>query len=260
MIKGYKMGNSEFKNKYDRSVLAEQAKNRSELFEHPSYKLEKQLANCISMGKYEKSKELLDKINDNRRAKLARNPLTSAQFSVVGSCTIFTRAAIKGGLIPEYAFTLSDLFIRELSSKKTIEAVNELEYKMLETFIDAVNDSVKSAENNKNYSSIIIKTINNIKASFMYDVSLHDLAKDVHVHPNYLSQAFKEETGRTVKEYYDNLRIKVIKKYLKYTDMSMTAIAGLFNFTSSSSFSSYFKRLTDMSPSKYRNESRYNSN
>lgn len=239
---------------YETSIATERAKNLYNSFEHSSLELEQLLARAIREGSRERALEFLDQINANERADLSSDPLRSVQFSLIASCAIFTRAAISGGLPSESAFILSDLFIRELDKLETIQELNELEYRMVEIFIHAVNNS--KSHDDVEYSHIVTRTRNNVQRNFMKKLSLSDVAEQVNVHPNYLAQQFKNETGQTIMEYYDSLRIEAICQYLNLTDMTMTELTELFDFSSSSHFSSFFKKHTKMSPSQYKKKSR----
>lgn len=238
---------------YEKSIAEERAKNLYRSFEHSSLELEQLLVEAISQGSLEKALEVLEQINANERAELSTDSLRSLQLSLIGSCTIFTRAAISGGVVSESAFILSDLFIRELDRTKTIEEATEIEYKMLIVFVNAVNQSQKGKENVQ-YSHIVTRARNIIQRNFMRRFSLAEIAEQVNLHPNYLSQQFKKETDQTIMEYYDELRTEAIGQYLAYTDMSMLDIANLFDFSSSAHFSYHFKKHTGKSPSTYRKD------
>ncbi len=238
---------------YEKSIAEERARNLYRSFEHSSLELEQLLVEAISQGSLAQALEALDQINANERAELSADELRSLQFSIIGSCTIFTRAAIAGGLASESAFILSDLFIREIDKAETIEEATEIEYKMLIVFVNAVNQSQKGEENVE-YSHIVTRARNIIQRNFMKRFTLADIAEQVNVHPNYLSQQFKKETNQTIMEYYDELRIEAIGQYLAYTDMTMLDIANLFDFSSSAHFSYNFKKHTGKSPSQYRKD------
>src|SRR6185437_11889183 len=83
-------------------------------FSHPSYQFEKELLHWVSQADEEKAAPLLKKINNLAKARLSDNPLRSLKNSLICSCTLFTRATIEAGVTPEYAFDLSDVFIRKV--------------------------------------------------------------------------------------------------------------------------------------------------
>ncbi len=83
-------------------------------------------------------------------------------------------------------------------------------------------------------------------------------ANQLCITPKYLSTIIKRISGRSVSEWIDNFVILEAKALLKYSDMSIQEIAYYLNFPNQSFFGSYFKRLTGMSPSQYKNSGNQN--
>lgn len=83
-------------------------------------------------------------------------------------------------------------------------------------------------------------------------IQMSDVAEFVGVHPNYLANVFKKETGSSPKHYLSNLRIKKAKELLLETNDSVTLISQSVGFTDSLSFSKFFKKETGLSPLHYR--------
>lgn len=85
-------------------------------------------------------------------------------------------------------------------------------------------------------------------------ILMSDVADFVGVHPNYLANVFKKETGISPKQYLSNLRIKKAKELLLETTDSVSLISQSVGFTDSLSFSKFFKKETGGSPLQYRKE------
>lgn len=62
------------------------------------------------------------------------NPLRQAKDSVLIFVTLCSRAAIRGGLSPENAYTLQDLYIQTLEDCKTISDCMAVSHTMYEDF------------------------------------------------------------------------------------------------------------------------------
>ncbi len=86
------------------------------------------------------------------------------------------------------------------------------------------------------------------------ELSLNDLATELVIHPNYLSQIINEQEGRNFYDYINLLRVEEFKRIAvlpenkKYTILTLSVEAG---FNSKSSFNRYFKKVTGLSPSAY---------
>lgn len=87
------------------------ARNRYSSYIHPPYELECKLVQSIQRMDCDKSLTILKQINFLERAKLSKKPLDSLKYSLIGLCTLFTRAVIEAGLDTETAFILSDYYI-----------------------------------------------------------------------------------------------------------------------------------------------------
>ncbi len=222
-------------------------KNRLNMFQHPPYFLEQVITKLIRSGNKANAKQILSEINSLNRAKLSDNPLRSLRNSLICSCTIFTRAAIYGGVTDDDAFTLSDAFIVEIEATESMLELNKLEYRMVETFIEKVN-----AANTSKYSPIIRNTITYIMNHLTEKLVLNDIAQNVYVHPNYLSSLFKKEVGMSLFEYILKRRIDESTYFLKYSNESIADIAALYQFCNQSYYIKTFNKFMHISPYVYR--------
>lgn len=79
-------------------------------------------------------------------------------------------------------------------------------------------------------------------------------AEKLHLTPQYLSTFLKEKTGRSVSQWVDHILIVQAKTLLKSTNLSIKEISNDLNFGETSVFCRYFKRITGISPTSYRNK------
>lgn len=70
--------------------------------------------------------------------------------------------------------------------------------------------------------------------------------------PKYLSKVVKENTGRSAGEWIESHVILEARAMLQSSDMTIQQIAAELNFPNQSFFGKYFKRVTGMSPKRYR--------
>lgn len=223
-------------------------KNRQNYFVHPSYNTELRMLESLSKGLIVEAAEALEEINRQPRAKLALDPVRSLKNSLIGSCTLFTRAIISGGANPESAYSLSDVFILQIEETSDIKALEKLEYEMLYAFANALREERKPV-----YNTIVNRVINFIHEEILGDLSLERIAAHVNVHPVYLSNMFKKETGMTLTDYINRTRIEDSKFFLTHSDLPILDIAVLFGFCNQSYYARLFKRYVSMTPLQYRN-------
>lgn len=221
--------------------------NRSRLFLHSPFFLEQNVCRCITEGKEQQAIEKLKQINNLNRAILADEPIRSLKNSLIASCTLFTRAAINGGISPDDAFTLSDSYIQEIERTDSILVLNTLEEKMVRGF----SSFIKTIHLFQ-YSKTILFVIQYINDHITEKLTVPKLAELVYVHPNYLSYLFKKETGKSISDYIKSRRIEEAKYFIRYSTSSFADIAEFYRFSSQSHFIKAFKDCTGMTPGQYK--------
>ena len=84
------------------------------------------------------------------------------------------------------------------------------------------------------------------------NITLDQLAEKVSITKYYMVHAFKREYGVSPINYIINCRIKEGKRLLAETDLSLSQIAAILGFSSSSYFSQTFRNAEGTSPTEYR--------
>lgn len=81
-------------------------------------------------------------------------------------------------------------------------------------------------------------------------LTIHDVAKNNHVSPNYLSYLFKKYTGSSLWEYVVKLRMEESRSLILSTDLRRYEIAERVGYESPEHFSKIFKKYYGVSPSE----------
>jgi two-component system, response regulator YesN len=230
-----------------KQFFLERIKNQSEFYLHPPFFLEQKVLSAISERNIEKATLYLDEINQIERPTLAETPLRSLKNSYICLCTLFTRAIIQGGMPPELAFNLSDVYINQIEKSDDMKQLAELEYQMLHHFVTALNEEVKQT-----YKHTIQQAITYIHEHIIDDLSLEIIAEHVFVNPNYLSQIFKKEVGMCLTTFINKKRVEDSKYFLLHTNTPISNIAILFRFCNQSYYTATFKRYIGLTPKEFR--------
>lgn len=105
------------------------------------------------------------------------------------------------------------------------------------------------------------KTTNYVQDSIMYiekhlgkAISLKEVANQVHIHPNYLSEMIRKETGISYMELVTDLRVKKAADYLLHTSAKVKEIANLVGYSDSKYFTSIFKKYYEVTPTQFREQ------
>ena len=82
--------------------------------------------------------------------------------------------------------------------------------------------------------------------------SVHEIAQDLNLTPDYLSSMLKSLTGQTTQQHIHNKLIEKAKVKLSTTDLSVSEIAYGLGFEHPQSFSKLFKSKTQQTPKEFR--------
>jgi YesN/AraC family two-component response regulator len=236
-----------------KQFLNTRKENEETFFAHPSYQLEQELLHWIKQANEEKAKLLLKKINNLEKARLSNYPIRSLKNSLICSCTLFARATIKAGVTPEYAFDLSDIYIREIEKRDDPELLQELEYEMVTTYIKAIRDYQKDPYQNE----IVDKAVHYIHDHILQPIELQEIADAANVSANYLSSLFRRIVGIPLKEYINRKKIEESKYFLEHTNSSLLDIAILFAFCNQSYYTALFRKYNGITPRQYKQLGNY---
>ncbi|WP_160691297.1 response regulator [Clostridium sp. C2-6-12] len=139
-----------------------------------------------------------------------------------------------------------NLYYNNISKKYFLNESN----KLLETLnIDNNNSDITVIKLAKEY------IINNFNKS----ITLKDVAEEVFLSQNYLSELFKKEIGEGFYDFLSNYRIKKAKEILLTTNLKVYEVAKNVGYNDAITFGRAFKKITGTTPNDYRNN-KYNSN
>ena len=85
-------------------------------------------------------------------------------------------------------------------------------------------------------------------------VRVHEIAKRLNLHPNYMSTVIKRKTGKAVKAWISEKNLIVAKSLLSGSDLPLKQIAYRLGFSEPAHFTRFFKDIEGISPSVYRRE------
>jgi AraC-like DNA-binding protein len=114
--------------------------------------------------------------------------------------------------------------------------------------------NVNVPQHSDNYSEVIESFNELIQDHFSTDRSVQFYARALHVHPNYLNFLMKKYTGMTAKQTIVDHLFLESKSLLVSSSLTLKEISFKLGFTSPSCFSSFFKKMSNMSPSQYRKD------
>lgn len=233
-----------FRNLQERSVK-EAIDNTAVL--HNSYDLEEELVDTIKNGDMNRLAEMFSNAATVHAGTLASGQIRQIKNTFIVSATLFSRAAIQGGLSHEEAFTLSDRYIQQAELLDDMGQLINLQYKMVVDYTERVAKIRLGA----NPSKFVLDVLKYIQLHICEPVSTAEMAKALYISRGRLSSKFKEQTGETLTEYILKTKTKEAQKYILYSDKTLTAISAHLGFSSQSHFTKVFKKYSGYTPKEY---------
>ena len=216
---------------------------------HNFYEQELRVFDCIRRGDVVTLQKSIDEAQSREVGVLANDIVR--QYKNQAICTISgaSWSAIKGGLHPELAFSMADSFIRNIEENltdpvKIEKAMQDVEF----AFATAVRGLREKVTDNPLIEQVKVCVFSRIHEP----VRVSEIAEEVGVTPNYLSEQFAKWMGISLKQYIIEEKISTSEQLLKYTDYSLQEISEFCAFSSQSRFSEYFQRKNGMTPAGYR--------
>lgn len=130
----------------------------------------------------------------------------------------------------------------------------ELIFAQLEELGRHVMGAALQARSSGGGGSIVAAVQKYVDDNFAYELTLSGLAGLFHLNETYLSGLFKNHVGVTFSEYLTRLRMNKAGELLRNSELKLTDIAMLVGISSSSYFSTSFKKYYGMSPKEYREQ------
>lgn len=135
-------------------------------------------------------------------------------------------------------------------SMKNLEYININIWQLLTSFIyQHFYQETRHANENTNSIDTVIEYM---KKHLDESMTVEELAAQLSYSASYFYTLFKEKTGYSPIHYFNHLKIQKACQYLTFTNLSIKEISYKLGFNDPFYFSRIFKKLMEVSPSKYR--------
>lgn len=166
---------------------------------------------------------------------------------IIVSITLCSRAAIRGGLLPDIAYTMSDRYINAVEAANSLPELAEINLTMQNDYVTRVHELKTNGG-----SKAILRVKELISANPERSFTVDELAGLSGYSRAHFSRKFRESTGSSVTEYITRVKIERAKDLLRDGKMSIQDIAFSLGYGSASYFAERFRLETGMSPGKFR--------
>ena len=186
---------------------------------------------------------------------VAKTPLRNHQNLGIILVTLASRAAMEGGVMPEIAYSFSDSYINKIEEAVSPEAALSLGRQAEYHYACLVQEAKKERtlpETVRNTNSNISLCKDYIFSHLHEKIRISDIAKELYLNPNYLSDLFRKAEGITISGYILQEKLKLVKNMLIYSRYSYNEIASYLGFSSQSHLGMRFRKHTGMTLHQYR--------
>ena len=215
---------------------------------HNTFDLEQRVMRIVRKGDTAALKEWIAHAPAVRGGVLAEEQLRQRKNTFIVIATLVSRAAIRGGMDVDDAFSHSDSYIRQCELLSSPAEIMNLQYRMILDY----TERVERLHLGKHPSKLTVDVANYIQHHMSEPISAEQLAEHLFLSRPYLSRKFKEETGESLTDFILKEKTEEAKRLLRYSDKSLTAISTYLGFSSASHFSRVFKAYVGSTPSEYR--------
>lgn len=214
-----------------------------------SYAWEQLVTSYIEEGQPEQLRDLFSSPPKIEAGRMAQDTLRQIKNMGICSAAGVSRAAIRGGMEPQEAFRMSDLYIQKLELLRGATSVEKMIQDMMIDFAEHV-EIIKF--NLRTESHLFKNCAQYVSENIFAPIRAEEIAHTLGYTRAYLCNQFKRQVGIPLTQYVQQEKILEAKRMLQFTDKDLSEIAALFAFSSQSHFQTVFKKIAGETPMEYR--------
>lgn len=221
---------------------------------HNPYEAEQREMAGIENGNLQQLQQSKEEDFSGQLGVLSPDPLRNAKYLGIICVALSSRAAIRGGVPYELAYTLADAYCQQIDAIDTINAtrLEAIIHNIQVTYTELVAQQKSTASGQTAASPLASHAKDYIFSHLHGKLTVNDVADALKTHPNNLNRVFKQAEGITVHDYILREKISLARNMLTYSDKTYTEIAATLGFASQSHLGTVFKKFAGMTLKQYR--------
>lgn len=213
---------------------------------HYSYNSEKKILNFLNNGDFNSLKsELRIIVNEIKEEEDISNDNIVLIFNQLVGATI--------KYLVEHNMNTSKIFrsnINLYSVIANLDTVDEIEEYLIEVYRSILDYTAPDRTNNETkYCERILRYL---REHYKEDVIFEEIAEEIGISYSYLRKLVKEETGKSVMDNINILRIEEAKHLLLHSNLSISQIAREVGYRNIQSVIRFFKKYEGISPGEFK--------
>lgn len=231
-----------------RALAQTEFDNRERLGSHLPYDRETAFYRSIQAGDTEEAMRRFTPLGQDGFGVLSDDPLRNLQYHLIITVASIARYCISGGMDPETAYNLSDLYIRRIDRCSSADDIHALHRNVVQAYADRM----RACAAHPAFSRPVMRCAEYINAHLHERITIEDMCAVSGLSRAYLSRLFRSEAGMTIMQYVAARKTEAAKSALLHTDQSISAIANNLAFSSESHFIRTFRSLCGTTPKTFR--------
>lgn len=213
------------------------------------YRVENELLQAVSEGQLHKAERIVAGMSWLEMERRIPDTLRNIKNYLIVLNTLLRKAAEKGGVHPLALDRQSSGLARRIENLSSAGGVKTLMLEMIRSYCRLVRKYASQG-----YSAPVQAAVDQIRLEPTADLSLKALAARQNLNASYLSAQFKKETGQTVTEYVNQMRVERAQYLLAGTRLQIQTIAQHCGMSDVNYFAKVFKKQTGKTPREYRQQ------
>lgn len=217
---------------------------------HNDYASELATLEAITAGDPDMTMRTLARPIHGKLGILGPTALRSARNHVICSAVLGSRAAIRGGVAVETAYTVADYYINGAEKTGSAEQCQQMIRECYISFARLVQQ--QREHGTRSYSPLTIRAVDEIKRRIYLKTDTAHFASVLGRSSDHIERVFRADTGQSLMSYLTTVRLEVACDLLIHSQRPISEIALILTFSSASHFARVFKARYNMSPREYR--------
>ncbi|WP_042197853.1 helix-turn-helix domain-containing protein [Paenibacillus camerounensis] len=132
-----------------------------------------------------------------------------------------------------------------LAAMDTLEELEEYLHEMFREIVQSLDHSTGETNHGE-------RIFQYLKEHYREEIVFEDMAKDIGISYSYMRKIVYEQTGKSMIDFFNQLRIEKAKELLLDTDLTIKQIAAEVGYYNLQSFNRFFRKYEGMPPSSYK--------
>ena len=141
--------------------------------------------------------------------------------------------------------------------------LSQLEYlliSLIRRMSEKTNPGIVFISDDRFHAELVNLILRFLRKNIHQKLTLDQICSAFNYSKSFLCKTFRAQTGQTLMDYFNRLKIEEAKQLLTQSTRSVTDIAGSLGFREVKYFDAIFKKSTGMTPVAYRNKEHHHEN